>query len=64
MAIMEKMEIKSYSKKELANLYEIGVRTLTTWLEPFRKEIGKRHGRYYTPKQIRCIFDKLGLPGD
>ncbi|MBI3521453.1 MAG: hypothetical protein HY062_19095 [Bacteroidetes bacterium] len=64
MVTTEKIEIKSYSKKELANLYAIGVRTLTTWLEPFHKEIGKRHGRYYNPKQIRYIFDKLGLPGD
>jgi len=58
----DKIEIKSYSKQELANLYKIGVRSMTTWLQPFEKAIGKRHGRYYNLKQVRYIFDKLGLP--
>ncbi len=64
MARTEIIEIKAYSKQELADLYEIGVRSMTTWLEPFRREIGVRHGRYYSPKQVRIIFEKLGLPGD
>ncbi len=57
------VEIRPYSKQELADLYDIGVRSITTWLKPFEKEIGKRHGRYYSPKQIRYIFEKLGYPG-
>jgi len=64
MAEQEKIEIKPYSKQELASLYKIGVRSMTTWLQPFEKAIGKRHGRYYNMKQVRYIFDKLGLPGD
>ena len=63
MAEIEKLEIKAYSKQELADLYNIGVRSMHTWLEPFKKDIGKRYGRYYTPKQVRIIFEKLGLPG-
>lgn len=61
---IEKVEIKPYSKLELANLYKIGVRSMTTWLHPFEKDIGKRCGRYYNLKQVRYIFDKLGVPGD
>lgn len=61
---IEKVEIKPYSKQELADLYNIGVRSMSTWLKPFEKEIGKRHGRYYNLKQVRYIFNKLGLPGD
>lgn len=61
---IEVFEIKPYSKKELAGLYKIGVRSMTTWLEPFKKDIGKRYGWYYNIKQVRYIFDKLGLPGD
>lgn len=61
---MEKIEIKPYSKQELADLYKIGVRSMTTWLKPFEKGIGKRHGRYYNLKQVRYIFDKLGIPGE
>lgn len=64
MATIEKIEIKPYSKQELADMYKIGVRSMTTWLQPFEKTIGKRHGRYYNMKQVRYIFDKLGLPGD
>jgi hypothetical protein len=64
MAEEEKIEIKPYSKQELADLYKIGVRSMTTWLKPFEKNIGKRYGRYYNLKQVRCIFEKLGLPGD
>lgn len=64
MATTEKIEIKPYSKQELAGLYKIGVRSMTTWLQPFEKTIGKRQGRYYNLKQVRYIFDKLGLPGD
>lgn len=64
MAETEKIEIKPYSKQELADLYKIGVRSMTTWLMPFEKTIGKRHGRYYNLKQVRFIFDKLGAPGE
>ncbi|MBA3706191.1 MAG: hypothetical protein H0W84_09920 [Bacteroidetes bacterium] len=62
MAETEKKDIKPYSKQELAGLYKIGVRSMTTWLKPFEAEIGKRYGRYYSPKQVKCIFEKLGLP--
>lgn len=64
MAESEKIKIKPYSKQELADLYKIGVRSMTTWLQPFEKAIGKRHGRFYNMKQVRYIFEKLGLPGD
>lgn len=64
MTTIEKIEIKPYSKKELAALYKIGIRSMDTWLKPFSKKIGKRNGWYYNVNQIRFIFDKLGLPGD
>lgn len=57
-----KIEIKPYSKQELADLYQVSVRSIDTWLIPFKKDIGARAGRYYNPKQIRIIFDKLGFP--
>lgn len=64
MVSIGKIEIKPYSKKELAALYNIGVRSMDTWLKPFEEKIGKRNGWYYNVNQIRYIFDKLGLPGD
>lgn len=59
-----KIEIKPYSKQELADMYKISVRSMTRWLLPFEKTIGKRQGWYYNLIQVRYIFDKLGLPGD
>lgn len=56
------IEIKTYSVKEVAGLYGISSKTLKKWLTPFEKEIGERIGYFYTPKQVRIIFEKLGLP--
>lgn len=60
----ETIEIKAYSKQELAALYKISVRSMSAWLKPFEKGIGKRYGWYYNPNQVRYIFDRLGLPGE
>ena len=55
-------EIKPYSKKELANLYEVSPRCFTTMLAPFKEFIGKKSGRYFNVKQVENIFHSLGLP--
>lgn len=56
------IKIKSYSKKELAGLYQISEHVLRVWLMPFQVEIGEYIGKNYTPKQIEIIFTKLGKP--
>jgi transposase len=58
-----KIQIKTYSVKEVAGLYGISGKTLKKWLTPFEKEIGERRGYFYNPKQVGIIFEKLGLPG-
>ncbi len=60
--LVAKIQIKTYSNKEIAGLYEVSGRTLRRWLTPFKKDIGRRRGHYYNPKQIRVIFEKLGIP--
>jgi len=55
--------LRPYSYKELTALYGISQRTMKTWLTPFMAEIGEKHSRYFTVRQVRIIFDKLGLPG-
>lgn len=55
------IRIKAYSTKEIAELYNVSGRTLTRWLVPFSEEIGQRRGHYFTPKQTRIIFEKIGL---
>ncbi|MCC7302473.1 MAG: hypothetical protein IT233_07520 [Bacteroidia bacterium] len=61
--VMRAIPVKTYSVKEVAGLYGISGKTLKKWLAPFEKEIGQRIGYFYNPKQVRIIFDKLGLPG-
>ena len=56
------IELRAYSKKELAGMYKISGKSLKTWLVPFEKEIGPRIGRFYSPRQMKIIFDKLGVP--
>ncbi|MBI2269940.1 MAG: hypothetical protein HYU69_06215 [Bacteroidetes bacterium] len=57
-----KIQLKAYSKKEVAQFYEVSPKTLKTWLTPFENEIGQKMGRFYNPKQMKIIFDKLGIP--
>lgn len=56
------IEIKAYSYKELAALYEVREKIFKRWLVPFKILIGAKIGRYYTPKQVKIIFKKLGTP--
>jgi hypothetical protein len=58
------VEIRSYSIGELSKLYEQSVKTMNRWLRPHNDIIGKREGRYYTVKQIKKIFELIGLPKD
>ena len=58
-----KLELKPYSKTELARIYGISVRCLNNWLDKFKTEIGEKRGRYFNVNQVRVIIEKLGLPG-
>jgi transposase-like protein len=57
-----KIQIRAYSVKEVANLYGISGKILKKWLDDYEKEIGNRKGHFYNPKQMKIIFDKLGAP--
>ena len=37
----QKTQVKTYSVKEMAGLYEISKKTLNKWLTPFETEIGE-----------------------
>lgn len=56
-------KIKPCTTKELAGMYGVSTKTLRTWLLPHLEYIGKRISKYYTAKQVRVIFDRLGEPG-
>ena len=49
---------------EMAKQYKVCVRTLRRWLQKHDHVLEKRTGRYWTPKQVRQIYDRIGPPGD
>ncbi len=57
-----KIELRPYCTKELAGLYKVSRKTFLKWINKFKTELGEKSGRYYNVKQVRCIFDNLGLP--
>ena len=57
-----KLEIKPYTKKELAAIYKITPRSFSTWIKPFTQLIGLKIGKYYNIHQVKIIIDKLGFP--
>lgn len=57
------IEVKPYSLTELARIYGVTNRTMKIWIKPFDAEVGEKIGRLYNAKQIKVIFEKLGLPG-
>jgi predicted site-specific integrase-resolvase len=51
------------TKKQLAQQYNVSVRTLRKWLNPFIEEIGTPQKTYiYTPEQVKKIYEKVGEP--
>lgn len=59
----DKFELKAYSKKELAEKYQVSVKTFNAWLKPFEDKIGEKRGRYYTVNQVKTMLEVLGVPG-
>jgi hypothetical protein len=60
MEIQEK--ITAQSKYQLADAYNVSLRTFTSWIDPFKDDIGEYRGKAFTPKQVGIIFDLLGCP--
>ena len=56
------IQLRAYSKTEIAELYKLSMKSLTKWLVPLEKELGPRIGRFYNPKQVEIIFKELGIP--
>ena len=59
-----KIPLKPYSSADLSKVYNVCIRTMNKWLQPFHEEVGAKQGRYYTIAQVKVIFEKLGLPGE
>ena len=59
----DKFELKAYSKRELAEKYQVSVKTFDKWLKPFTEKIGEKRGRFYTVNQVKTMLEVLGVPG-
>jgi hypothetical protein len=59
---IQKPKIRHYSAKELAYFYLISKPTFNRWIEPYKEQIGRRNGNYYTAAQVELIFQKIGIP--
>ena len=50
------------TKKDIAVSLGISKPTFSKWLKPYEKQIGKRKGYNYTPKQVEKIYNIFGNP--
>jgi len=53
---------KPLTKQDLIKLYKVSWKIIKTWMEPYQEEIGPRTGHFYTPRQVKIIFEKVGVP--
>lgn len=58
----ETFNLRPYTHKELAAMYGVSWNTFQKWISPLRDEIGKKHGNYYSARQVRVIVQHLDAP--
>ncbi len=54
--------IKAMSLKQLAACYSVNQKTFKSWLTIHNFKIGTRKGYYFSPSQVKTIFEILGEP--
>jgi transposase len=59
---VNRIQIKAYSITELANIYDVDIRTLKKWMKPFKNDIGEKQGRFFNIPQVKVILARLSLP--
>jgi hypothetical protein len=60
--LASQVNLKPYTSTELAELYGVDKDTLKKWIKPLKREIGKKHGEFYTVRQVGVIFERLDFP--
>lgn len=60
--IKEEFQIKSYSKSELANLYNVNIKTFVAWLKKMNLFDEVKFKKILTPLQVKKITEHLGNP--
>ena len=59
---IRKIVLKSYTKGDLAQIYDVSPKVFAKWIKPFEEQIGVINGRYYNVNQVSIIFKLLGMP--
>lgn len=54
--------IKSYSRKELRNMYDVSEPVFSRWLAPYIEEWGLVRIRQFSPEQVAKIVNAFGPP--
>lgn len=57
-----RLEMRPYTFKEICSLYQLNYRAMKTMLKPLAGKLGKRHGIYYSVRQLETIINLLGPP--
>ena len=56
--------LKTYTRKELREIYGVPPKTFQRWLQPFNELWGMKNKRYLTINQVQKIVEKFGIPGE
>ena len=56
--------LKSYTIKEIRELFGISARTWREWVRPHRKELSIGRSLVLNIKQVQFLFEKFGVPGE
>lgn len=59
-----KFILKTYTRKELREIYGVPPKTFQRWLEPYNEAWGMKNKRYLTIEQVRKIVMQFGIPGE
>lgn len=62
---MNKKANDGLTKSQLAHRYNISTRTMSKWLDKLPSNMGRPVcGYYFSPEQVRAIYDRLGQPNE
>ena len=56
--------LRCYTRKELADLYEIPLITMRRWIKVLPKELGMKGRHILDALQVKAIVEKYGVPGE
>jgi hypothetical protein len=57
-----KYSLRPYTHKELVAVYKISWKTLKRSIAPLEPLLGPKIGNYYNIRQVKIIFDNMGVP--